>query len=131
MKPTRPPLLALCSALALAAASPAQERRGADDGGRLVVTGAQVDGFDAPVTILVAGGKVRAIGPDVRAPRGTPRLDAGGARVVPGRIEPVGDSGGMNTTDLAPKIVLLTICTVALEGMCLSCLLSMASLSLA
>lgn len=92
MKPTRARLLALCSALLLtASSSPAQERRGPDggagDAGRLVITGARVAGFDGPVTILVTGGKVRAVGTDVRVPRGTPRLDAAGARVVPGRID--------------------------------------------
>lgn len=96
MKQLRAPLLALCTVLALVAASPAQEppdeKKG---GGALVLTNARVAGFDGLVTVLVSGGKVRAVGPQLRAPRATPRLDAGGARVLPGRIDAwAGVAGG-------------------------------------
>lgn len=87
--------LLLVPALLLAAGSlPAQEQpeKKPDDekkaqGGSVVITNARVAGHEGRVTILVTGGKVRAVGAEVRAPRGTTRLDAAGAQVRAGRID--------------------------------------------
>lgn len=89
MTPTRALLLALPTLL-LAGGLAAQE----DARGALVITNARVAGHERPVTIVVAGGKVRAVGPDARPPRGATRLDARGAAVVPGRIDAWAGVGG-------------------------------------
>ncbi|MCO5171496.1 MAG: amidohydrolase family protein [Planctomycetes bacterium] len=83
MTPTRALLLALPTLLLAGGLAAQEDARG----GSLVVTNARVAGHEGAVTIVVAGGKVRAVGRDARAPRGAPRLDAGGALVVPGRID--------------------------------------------
>jgi imidazolonepropionase-like amidohydrolase len=87
-------LLLVPALLLLAGTLPAQEQpAGKPDaekkaqGGNVVITNASVAGHEGLVTILVAGGKVRAVGPDLRAPRGAVRLDAAGAQVRPGRID--------------------------------------------
>src|SRR5688500_19979618 len=76
-------LIALALCLLGGANLPAQEAEAKK--GALLITNARVG--DAVVSILIAGGKIRAIGADVRAPRATPRLDAKGSRVAPGRID--------------------------------------------
>jgi len=55
----------------------------------VAIVDARVAGHEGPVTVLVAGGKVRAIAPrgQARAPRGVVVIEAGGGRLVPGRID--------------------------------------------
>src|SRR5687767_5809038 len=95
MRPLRLAPLALLLALVTATLW-AQDRPAADEkkaaadekkGGSLVIVNARVHGHDGPVSVLVTGGKVRAVGADVRAPRGLTRVDAGGLRVAPGRVD--------------------------------------------
>src|SRR5580658_1962428 len=53
-------------------------------GGRVVpISGEPVDGG----TVLVADGKITAVGPDVRVPDGVPVIDAAGSWVLPGFID--------------------------------------------
>lgn len=61
--------------------------RGAQAGGRMLVTNAVVDGHEGQVQILVLGGQIRQIASSVRAGNNVPRLDVKGARVLPGRID--------------------------------------------
>src|SRR5580658_6945469 len=59
-------------------------------GGRVVpISGEPVDGG----TVLVADGKITAVGPDVRVPDGVPVIDAAGSWVLPGFIEAHGHVG--------------------------------------
>lgn len=53
----------------------------------IAITNGRVAGHDGPVTVVVAGGKVRAITASDRLPPGLQVIDADGGRVVPGRID--------------------------------------------
>lgn len=57
---------------------------------RLLVRGGRVvhPDFSQEADVLVEGGVVRALGPDLRAPAGTRVLDAAGKLVLPGGIDP-------------------------------------------
>jgi imidazolonepropionase-like amidohydrolase len=59
-------------------------------GGRVVpISGGPIDNG----TVLVADGKITAVGPDVRVPEGVPVIDAAGSWVLPGFIEAHGHVG--------------------------------------
>ncbi|HET9638443.1 MAG TPA: amidohydrolase family protein [Allosphingosinicella sp.] len=68
-------------ALLVAAAAAAQERD-------VLIRGARIfDGTGAPATIgdvLVRGGRIAAVGPSVRAPKGSRTVDARGLTLIPG-----------------------------------------------
>jgi adenine deaminase len=80
MKGLRRSLIALL-ALAGAAAAPAQERS-------TLIRGARIfDGTGAPASVgnvLVRGDRIVAVGPAVRAPRGSRTVDARGLTLIPG-----------------------------------------------
>jgi imidazolonepropionase-like amidohydrolase len=73
--------LALLAAAAVIAAAPAEERA-------TLIRGARVfDGTGAPASVqdvLVRGERIVAVGPQLRAPRGSRRIDAGGLTLIPG-----------------------------------------------
>jgi len=56
-------------------------------GGDALIVNARVAGEPEPVAILVVDGEVRRVGGPARGPIGTPRIDAAGGLVTPGRID--------------------------------------------
>ncbi len=81
-----PPSILACSTLflLLLAASPAPAQEAP-----VAIVDARLEGYPGPVTVLVAGGKVRAVAPGRQAPSipGATVIDAQGGRVVAGRID--------------------------------------------